>query len=288
MYRAPLNFDHQKTFERKEDIKPWLSAKLSEILVNVAIERSDNIKIVFRCKDGSPLCPFRVRANFSSRSGLWTLLVVNELHNHRVENGIEVTKRDLIHMHQQPAFINMDRPQEAVSASSAYVENLGRKMSSEVARIVSTNVWQNPRLSHEQKEAAVANFVASMVDEYLENTPKNTNALLPLSPLPSVADPGTQLPALAAATRLNGPLPPFNSLQNQLPPLPGVSDAAKTLNPIHLMKAATHDLSEFKVDNMGAPSALLTLLTNTGGAPLIDKGDGGLLSHFNLMGYTGW
>lgn len=276
--------DLRKTFKKREDIKPWVTEKLSQQLINVCIERSDNLKVVFRCKDGSPVCPFRMRANFSARTGLWTLKMINEYHNHAVAYGTKVSRHEL--MQSQPKRDVFDaKPNEDVSASATYVEFLGQKMSSEVARIVSANVWQNPLLTHEQKEAAVASFVASMVDEYLENTPKGSNSILPLSPLPSAPDQGTQLPALAGSTKLNGPLPPFNSLQNQLPPLPGVSDAAKTLNPLHLMKAATHDLSEFKVDNIGAPSGLLSQINGMGA--LLDKSDGGLLGNFNLM-YSGW
>lgn len=68
--------------------------------IHIVIERSDDSKIVFKCKaPSSPTqigsgsigkkpvrkaanCPFRIRANYSIRAKRWTLVVVNSTHNH--------------------------------------------------------------------------------------------------------------------------------------------------------------------------------------------------------------
>lgn len=270
MFRLPLEFPADLAFARKKDIKPYINKKLSKI--KVAIERSDNTKIVFRCSRKAMPCPFRIRANYSIKSNAWTLLVVSDLHNHKVDNALIVPldelplpekksrtpavkrKAGLLHRHTG-VFVGVPKSQQP--APEKYVDKLMRTMSNEVAYLVSHHVWNNSELLAEQKEVVVARFVAETVDEYLgsEMEPRATqNSTMPLSPL--LNDPDIQLPALAGVTRLfGGPLPPFNSLQNNLPFQPEVLDA-KTLNPVQLMKTATHDLSEFKV-SLGEKDTLL-------------------------------
>lgn len=87
MFRATV--DVSATFSHKSDIKPWLQSQVAAFQFAVAIERSDHVKIVFRCKSGSALCPFRLRANYSVRSGRWSLVLMCDLHDHRV-GGPEV------------------------------------------------------------------------------------------------------------------------------------------------------------------------------------------------------
>ncbi|ODV98109.1 hypothetical protein PACTADRAFT_185490 [Pachysolen tannophilus NRRL Y-2460] len=112
----------KEIFEDRALVKPWLQSKLILKGINVAIERSDETKIVFKCKSPKrinmiPLdsaeeigngngndkgndkgkgkeglvlrkkkkrthCPFRIRANFSVRTKRWSIVVVNENHNH--------------------------------------------------------------------------------------------------------------------------------------------------------------------------------------------------------------
>lgn len=282
MFRVPLEFDSGRTFARRDEIKPWLLQQLAHFKIVVAIERSDNVKIVFRCKSGPPLCPFRVRANFSVRSNVWSLLVVNDNHNHHVENSEKipktVPKKKPERLPHTGVFVGIPRPSQG--ASSKYIDRVMRKMSDQVAQMVSINIWQNCELLSEQKEAAVARFVARVVDEYLVDRPVAPGPVMPLSPL--LNDPdlssqfntlfSTQLPALAGLSR-PGPLPPFNSLQNHF-------DTEKpTLNPVQLMKTATHDLSEFKVDNMGLLLAL---------APGVPSPGDRIDSLGNLHMYSGW
>lgn len=91
-------------------IKPWLQSKLAPLGILVAIERSDNKKIVFRCRhrgvlkehqkdaeldglDGKEVgedksdkryneCCFKIRANYSKKVGKWNISIVNDQHNH--------------------------------------------------------------------------------------------------------------------------------------------------------------------------------------------------------------
>lgn len=295
MFRLKWDYDPKASFSRKDSIKPWLVNQLKPWLICVAIERSDNIKIVFRCKSGSLLCPFRVRANYSIRSKLWTLRVVSDLHNHKIPNGEIVAvqpsppKRQKV---QDPdksslnglaqhtnVFVGIPKPLQQALARD--VDEIVSNMCSDVALLMTRNIWHNPKLLSEQKETAVSRVVAELVDEYLEESRPVTASLMPLSPLlnePDFSD--TQLPALSAPSRATGPLPPFNSLQTQLYPLPEVLDLAKTMNPVQLMK--THDLSEFKVDNIGAPTSLM-LLFLAPNAPL--PGDRDVLMGNLHLGY---
>lgn len=90
-----------KYFDIKSDIKPWLHRKLAPFGIDIVIERSDDTKIVFKCKyidnkkpttksntsntstipskrKTAKLCPFRIRSNYSIRLKLWTLVIVND------------------------------------------------------------------------------------------------------------------------------------------------------------------------------------------------------------------
>lgn len=103
----------RRLFKDKSEIKPWLQAQLAPKGISIVIARSDDSKIVFKCKSGSkfhghllnnkgprsntknskkhragrahalqPDCPFRIRANFSVRAGTWSLVIVDDRHNH--------------------------------------------------------------------------------------------------------------------------------------------------------------------------------------------------------------
>lgn len=87
-------------FTNKDDIKPWLqNILLDKKGINVVIARSDANKIIFRCKSGKNKvtldgkasrrqisCPFKIRANYSIRNNIWTLVVINEEHDHELSN----------------------------------------------------------------------------------------------------------------------------------------------------------------------------------------------------------
>lgn len=83
----------EKIFSDRSEIKPWLQAFLSPSGINIVIERSDDTKIVFKCKrikSNCSVCPFRVRANYSSRAKKWTLVVVNSQHNHPLIQSVRL------------------------------------------------------------------------------------------------------------------------------------------------------------------------------------------------------
>lgn len=93
---SELGLQNRK-FVAKDKIKPWLQKFLQARKgINIVIERSDSNKIIFRCKpaakrdlEGKSIrqstCPFRVRANYSSRNRSWSLVVINEWHDHELE-----------------------------------------------------------------------------------------------------------------------------------------------------------------------------------------------------------
>ncbi|CUM53516.1 uncharacterized protein AC631_02339 [Debaryomyces fabryi] len=98
---SDLDLDSQR-FTNKDDIKPWLqNYLLHKKGIHVVIARSDANKIVFRCKSGKNkesaekvsigsrrqiTCPFKIRANYSIRNHVWTLVVMNENHDHQLDN----------------------------------------------------------------------------------------------------------------------------------------------------------------------------------------------------------
>lgn len=98
---SDLALDSQR-FTSKDDIKPWLqNYLLHKKGIHVVIARSDANKIVFRCKSDKSKetaeklsigsrrqisCPFKIRANYSIRNHVWTLVVMNENHDHELDN----------------------------------------------------------------------------------------------------------------------------------------------------------------------------------------------------------
>ncbi|AOA61243.1 Transcription factor [Komagataella phaffii CBS 7435] len=146
----------KKLFDDKLLIKPWLQSQLIVKGINIVIERSDDSKIVFKCKNSGVCgtdedhvhfaikqrkranrvkglsvsekednerfissekkklkdlrkkhnCPFRIRANFSLRSKKWSIVVVNDEHNHPLypiidakEIGRRNSEKDIGHHH---------------------------------------------------------------------------------------------------------------------------------------------------------------------------------------------
>ncbi|CAH6720373.1 hypothetical protein CLIB1444_03S10462 [[Candida] jaroonii] len=103
--KESMQYLKSKTFQSKEDIKPWLSEyMIKNNNTKIVIERSDKQKIIFKCKKGRQkqipygktrrqiTCPFKIRANFSNRAQLWNLSVINENHNHDSIDNIDSTE----------------------------------------------------------------------------------------------------------------------------------------------------------------------------------------------------
>lgn len=75
-------------FAERAQIKPWLLKRLAPLGIVPVIERSDDSKIVFKCKSrlDPPKhrrhCPLRIRSNYSIRLRLWTLVLVPDREVH--------------------------------------------------------------------------------------------------------------------------------------------------------------------------------------------------------------
>lgn len=93
---SDLELENQR-FANKTAIKPWLlSCLLASRNIHIVIERSDKHKIIFKCKPPNGYkqevkhkrrqnsCPFKIRANYSIRNQVWTLLVINDQHDHSI------------------------------------------------------------------------------------------------------------------------------------------------------------------------------------------------------------
>ncbi|RCK66877.1 Iron-regulated transcriptional activator AFT2 [Candida viswanathii] len=129
-----LQLGNQK-FNSKDDIKPWLqTALLQNKGIDIVIERSDTTKIIFRCKNNvkekrivrskrkdtkipvrkHTTCPFKVRANYSVRNKVWTLLTVCDKHDHPVD-----PPGSQAHLPQGSDNASKDASSAALSASSS-------------------------------------------------------------------------------------------------------------------------------------------------------------------------
>lgn len=113
-----IHLDPIPNFQDKSEIKPWLQKIYYPQGIEIVIERSDRLKVVFKCKaskrgknsqgwtpksespassskqpvqEGSKkkrsvsrfnLCPFRIRATYSLKRKRWNIVVVNNSHTH--------------------------------------------------------------------------------------------------------------------------------------------------------------------------------------------------------------
>ncbi|KAA8899962.1 hypothetical protein DIURU_004003 [Diutina rugosa] len=80
----------KKQFQLKAEIKPWLSSLLRPQGIELFVERSSQVKIVFRCRSNTVAtrrsrCPFRIRANYQKNLKVWSLTVTNDTHNHSIQ-----------------------------------------------------------------------------------------------------------------------------------------------------------------------------------------------------------
>ncbi|KAK6464686.1 transcription factor AFT-domain-containing protein [Scheffersomyces coipomensis] len=104
-----LRLEDEK-FTDKSEIKPWLHKTLLDKKgIEVVIYRSDSLKVVFKCRNGSrevvgskngdprvpprrqTTCPFKIRANYSFKNKFWSLVIMNDYHNHDVYIPAEIS-----------------------------------------------------------------------------------------------------------------------------------------------------------------------------------------------------
>lgn len=322
---ADLSLPDRK-FHSKERIKPWLQRfLLARKGINIVIERSDSNKIIFRCKpqkrdnEGEShrrsTCPFRVRANYSSRNRYWSLVVINEWHDHDLEPqglilmlpmGLEMFEDEAVR--KEPASKTSTPKSRLRDGSGSYKvfsssvtepENKQQQLilqllTNEVNTLVREAVVENRSLSEQDKSSILRGFSSQFVLEYKHlispaaktsglsswlSTPNQGHStlnhnpsanLIPLTPLLNESDQDytdteaesaphtsldnfTHLPGLNLNFNSNTiqlplliqnhaqQLPSFNSIQNQLPFSPTISNfpthtsgSSNTLNPSHL------------------------------------------------------
>lgn len=97
-----IHLDPVPIFKDRGEIKFWLQKNFFPQGINLVIERSDNTKIIFKCKanarkkqqeeeeEGTKrnskfFCPFRIRATYSIKLKKWNILIVNNVHSHELK-----------------------------------------------------------------------------------------------------------------------------------------------------------------------------------------------------------
>lgn len=114
---SELGLDSQR-FTNKDDIKPWLQNNLLHKKgIHVVIARSDANKIIFKCKSSKnketvdkikigsrrqTSCPFKIRANYSIRNHVWTLVIINENHDHELDNFVLMQQSKFVYLFNHP------------------------------------------------------------------------------------------------------------------------------------------------------------------------------------------
>ncbi|ODV62755.1 uncharacterized protein ASCRUDRAFT_68587 [Ascoidea rubescens DSM 1968] len=164
-------------FKEKSSIKPWLQDRLLPLGIFIVIERSDDTKIVFKCKshfkstfknkklslmdDNAPIsnnsstndsnsikiskpkfkrskninsCPFRIRANYSIKAKRWSLVIVNEHHNHSLspnfDSIIPLEEKQKFSSSPSSSYINgSDFDEAAILKAHYYIEENNRRFS---------------------------------------------------------------------------------------------------------------------------------------------------------------
>ncbi|KAK5778965.1 Aft2p PWA37_002200 [Arxiozyma heterogenica] len=99
-----IHLDPVPLFKDRNEIKFWLQKSFFPQGINLVIERSDNSKIIFKCKSSitkrqqqektktersgsssKSFCPFRIRATYSIKLKKWNILIVNNVHSHELK-----------------------------------------------------------------------------------------------------------------------------------------------------------------------------------------------------------
>jgi hypothetical protein len=283
---ADLNLE-EKRFTEKSSVKTWLLAELiNRKGIRIAIERSDDNKIIFKCKHraNGPPCSFRIRANYLIKLNSWSLVVINDTHNHDLNDF-------------------PSKPQKRAQSKSKIIGSVTKQ----IEQIIDRKVMKNDTLSEEDKvnimESLTMKYITTnakyLSDSFIQQLSNKSDKVInwssiPLSPLLN-DDTGNDsssnsiehlihLPGLNLGQNImlqnntnqgnfnqnlvngystpsnpiqnqNNQLPSFNSIQNKLPlsptNLPALNNPTTTLNPSHLLKStkpygSSLYLSDFK------------------------------------------
>ena len=193
IHRVPLDDLHLETqqFNSKDDIKPWLQGALRHNKgIEIVIERSDTTKIIFRCKNNvnekrivkskrsdtkipirkHTTCPFKVRANYSVRNKVWTLLLVSDEHDHPVD---KLSLNDM--EHQKPGKIVKNSSGiklSSVSSSSGPMELATSESISPAASFV--NNRENPKPSSPTNRKTKSRGSKSSVSSSARSSQRNS------------------------------------------------------------------------------------------------------------------
>lgn len=170
-----------KTFVEKNEIKPWLYHRLlKQKGFKIAIERSDNNKIIFKCKHKQTNlpCTFRIRANYSIKFNSWSLVVINENHNH-----------DFTNLHVKPT---RNKVSNRYSSKSKTIESIVKQMDS----LINLKILNKKSFDDEDKmnliESLTLKFINNnskyLSDNFIQQLQKNHEKVInwcsiPLSPL---------------------------------------------------------------------------------------------------------
>lgn len=266
-----------KTFSERNDIKPWLFDKLLQTRgIRIGIERSDQKKIVFKCKrkDKGKPCTFRIRANYSIKSKSWSLVIINSNHNHGsnldvneideeefkkvvdlVSKLIDTIINDKIIMKDRFSEQEKTNLIELISGkffanhskylSNGFLKQLNPVSSSPLLNDVDTSTSSIDNLIHLPDTSTTNNLDNNHTNNININNLINTDHHLYHINADSIQNQNNQLPS-------------FNSIQIPLSPnLPSLNNA--TLNPSHLLKSSSLYLNNgnsnsnnynFQLDNL--------------------------------------
>lgn len=99
-----IHLDPIPIFNDKSQIKPWLQKIFFPQGIDLVIERSDQSKVIFKCRTvtrpssnenendneleqkliiTTKNCPFRIRASFSLKLQKWNVVIINNTHSHQ-------------------------------------------------------------------------------------------------------------------------------------------------------------------------------------------------------------
>jgi hypothetical protein len=172
---------NDKTFNEKSQIKPWLQKRLAPLNIDIVIERSDDTKIVFKCKYSNhtinttskdnkkkkSVCPFRIRANYSIRLKLWSLVIVNDSHNHPIP---QISMNDLKSKLLAPQqYINLKNNNDNNIINSSKVSIIKPKQIKKKPKIKNTSLLSQTILAPELNRSFSSPNYPSTIQSLLNN-----------------------------------------------------------------------------------------------------------------------
>lgn len=204
-YRIPLDdlkLEGQQ-FSSKDDIKSWLQDILLRTKgIHIVIERSDATKIIFRCKNKEkktkiiesknkntkiPIrrhtsCPFKIRANLSTRLRTWTILVMDDRHDHVVDGHGGGNSLPKLQVQQElPSYISQEEQQQQPPPSLSSLGpgmHLSKSNMDKKSKMESTAKNDNKNCSsNTDQSSSVSAFSNRSTDEFRDSPPTSLNLI---------------------------------------------------------------------------------------------------------------